>query len=278
MARNQQASVPSAVQGNTVTYPQNGAPNLPPVNPSASTAMSMPGQAVNVPGVGGMGYPNMSMPPPNYGQGLPNGHVTLPIIQQQPLQPQQAPPAIDFAQQVSYIQALQARGIPQDQWASLLSVLMQAGAQPSTGNATPTSGYGGFAGSQDVPVRDRNGFDQSMPEYRARNGRNRSRSPNAWDRRRGASPPRRRDSPVYGEYGTERGRGDGRRNGRGGGQNPYRQRSPDRSRRSPSPPRGFGPPQPKWIEYDHSMGQGMIKGMRGTMLRTTRILLIDCSL
>ena len=269
MARNQQANVPSAVQGNTVSYPQNAAPSFTTVNPSSSTVMPLPGQAVNMPGVGGVGYPNMSMPPPNYGQGMPNGHVNLPIIQQQLLQPQQAPPAVDLAQ-LGYIRAFQANNVPQESWASLLELLSKVGAPFNGGNATPTPGYGGFAGSQDVSAHDRNGLDQNMPEYRARNGRNRSRSPNAWDRHRGASPPRRRDSPVYGEYGSDRGRGDGRRNNaRGGGQNAYRQRSPDaRSRRSPSPPRAFGPPQPKWIEYDRTMPQGEIKGMKSAMLHT----------
>ena len=274
MASKQQAGAPSTNQSNTVTYPQSAAPNLTPVNLSTSTAMPMPGQAVNMPGVGGMGYPNMNLPPPSYGQGMPNGQMTLPIIQQQPLQPQQAPPAADLQQSLNYIQALQARGIPQDQWAPLLSVLMQASATGNPTSGTPVPGYGGFAGPQDGASRDRNGYEQSMrsPEFRARNGRNRSRSPNSWDRRRENSPPRRRDSPVYGEYGNDRGRGDGRRGARGGGSNPYRQRSPDtRPRRSPSPHRAFGPPPPRWIEHDHSMGEGMIKGMEGGSVNHVRL-------
>lgn len=215
--------------------------------------------------------------------------TTTPIPTQNPLaQLMQQPPAAntvapDPIQQINLIQLLAAQGIPQDQWATALQILsLSNAANPGMGNMNPAAAlaafgqmpaatqnaWGAAAPVQDVSSRDRerdrdrdHDYVRSPPsQYRRR-----SRSP-GWDRRRDASPPRRRDSPVYGEY-----HGDSPGRNRGGdargrrGNNDYRQRSPPgRRRRSPSPPRKDGgslpPPGPKHLEYDHSIGQGNIKG------------------
>ena len=183
-------------------------------------------------------------------------------------------------QQLQLLQLLQAQNVPQEQWAPLLAVLLSNGAgmasnsNPAAQSGWPQAGSFGGVGRDDPQSRDRNGYnDQYMrsPPNRYRNQRSRSRSPPAWDRRRDASPPRRRDSPVYGEYGANGSRGDyGRgKSGARGRKDDFRVGSPapgGRYRRSPSPYRQeqtLTPPGPKWVEYDPSIGEGMIKGKQG---------------
>jgi len=179
-------------------------------------------------------------------------------------------------QQLQLLLSMQARNVPQDQWGTLLALLMSgnAGAGVTNGNNAlapawaQAGGQNAWAGRNEAESRDRNGYgDQYMrsPPGRYQQALSRSRSPPTWDRRRDQSPPRRRDSPVYGEYSGDRngnrgdsfdrrGRGRGQGQGRGGG---YRQRSPDSRRRSLSP---LPPPGPKWVDFDYSIGEGMIKG------------------
>lgn len=193
----------------------------------------------------------------------------LPQSTAAPAQP--AAPAMGgdaLQQQFQLLQLLAAQGIPQEQWGTALQILSLSNAA-NMGNAPgqAAAGYTNLPGqnvnawgsrpdSQSRDDRDRDYMRSPPGQYRRR-----SRSP-GWDRRRDLSPPRRRDSPVYGEY---HGDSPGRRGDmRGRRINDYRQRSPPgRRRRSPSPPRKdptLPPPGPKLIEWDYSIGQGMIKG------------------
>ena len=274
------SGVPSQASSNNVTSSQNAfAPNMSSsVNPAPSVPPVPVSQAVSVPGAanGVLSFTGLSNAP-NYPQNLPSGQSNM---QAAPMMPQgNGPTSEALQQQLQILQALQARGVPQDQWATVLAVLISsgAGAAPNANfQAQPSwqQNSGGYVGGRDDPSRDRNGYNDQYvrsPSGRHRNPRSRSRSPSGWDRRRDASPPRRRDSPVYGEYdGDPSGRNNTRatygRQGRGKGSgNEYRQRSPapDRFRRSDSPRHQdvvLPPPGPKWVEYDRSLSEGTIKG------------------
>lgn len=229
---------------------------------SVNSASSVPpAQAVNVPGVanGANPFAGLMSSVPNFGQNMAQANMqTNPMMSQA----QGTTPAA-LQQQVQLLQMLQAQGVPQDQLAPLLAVLMQAG---GAGGAAQPAGFGGYG--RDDLSRDRNGYNDpySMrsPSGRYRDHRTRSRSPGGYGRRRDASPARRRDSPVYGDYGRD-GRGRGGSGRGGGGRSDYRQRSPDnRYRRSDSPRRqeqqALPPPGPKHIEYDSSLPANTIKG------------------
>ena len=266
----------STVPGNTaqgsssnVTFPQNTFSNISSVNPNSSVAAAA---HVNVPGAqnlnGVFSYPGVNPAPQNF---VPNPSNGLSNVQAAPqsIMPQAngVSPEV-LQQQLQLLQALRAQNVPQEQWAPLLAVLMANNATGSVATPTPAA-YGTFGSGRDDASRDRNGYDQhyrSPP--RAYRNRSRSRSPPRWDRGR-ESPPRRRDSPVYGEFGDRNGKGGdyGRRGGAARGRgNAFRARSPDRFRRSPSPTVRRGAeqplplPGPKWIQYDASIGEGMIKG------------------
>ncbi|KAL2830356.1 hypothetical protein BJY01DRAFT_119488 [Aspergillus pseudoustus] len=197
-------------------------------------------------------------------------------------------------QQLQLLQLLAAQGIPQDQWGTALQILSLSNNPGGMPNLNPgqAPGFpvpnmqpsgGGAWGMDPSQSRDfdRDNRERDHRDYiRSPPGgyRRRSRSP-GWDRRRDVSPPRRRDSPVYGEYhGDSPGRRGGGAGGAGGsadprggrrGGNEYRQRSPPgRRRRSPSPPRkdpNLPPPGPKFIEWDYSIGQGNIKVLSRTL-------------
>lgn len=257
---------------NNVSFPQTAFPQ-PAVNPVPTMQQAPPAVNGAAPAAGnGLMFGGI---PPNMFN--PGGQVP-----QQPVVPQNNVPGLPDAlqQQLQILGTLKAQGIPESQWPAILSALM-ASSNPAAVTANqpqPTNVSG-------EPSRDRNGYEQynmrSPPGGRFR-GRSRSRSPRGWDRRRENSPPaRRRDSPVYGEYGGNRerdhdrdrdfGRRGGRNNNREGGRGgDFRRRSPDRFRRSPSPRRGSGgglsvdqqlpAPGPKWVEYDHTLPKGNIKG------------------
>lgn len=180
-----------------------------------------------------------------------------------------------LGQQLQLLQLLAAQGIPQDQWGTALQLFSMTnnmgGANPGQipgFNAMPGQGAGPW-GLPDAQNRDDRGRERDFPRSPP-GGYRRSRSP-GWDRRRTASPPRRRDSPVYGDYhGDSPGRRGDPRDARGRrGNDGYRQRSPPgRRRRSPSPPRkdpNLPPPGPKLIEWDYSIGQGNIKVLSRTL-------------
>lgn len=235
---------------------------------SVNTASSVPpaAQAVNIPGManGANPFAGLMSSVPNFAQNMQSMPNAQPSMQANPMMPQNTTPQA-LQQQVQLLQMLQAQGVPQDQWAPLLSALMIASgagggmpggaAQPSW---QPNGGYG-----RDDPSRDRNGYDSynvRSPSGRYRD-RSRSRSPVGYNRRRDASPPRRRDSPVYGDYG----RGGRGRQGVSGRGNEYRQRSPqDRYNRRSDSPRGrdqvLPPPGPKSITFDNSLPSNHIKG------------------
>ena len=207
---------------------------------------------------------------PNFPQsGVPNGQQGNLQQANPPLGTGPTPEVLQ--QQVQIIQMLQAKGVPQEQWAAVLTVMMSAGglgggannaAQPPYGqnqNQNQNHGYGTSDSS-----RDRSGYNdqynQRSPSGRYRN-RSRSPSPGPGYRRDG-SPPRRRDSPTYGSYG--RGGRDGRGGGISSGGRDYRQRSPQRSRRSASPrrdPQALPPPGPRNIQWERTLPPGTIKGI-----------------
>jgi protein NRD1 len=254
------------------------------MTPSVNPATSMPpaAQAVNVQGApnGISQFPGMNglnALPPNLLQGFVTGQQMAQAPQ--PAQPMMQPqnPAVSISpetlqKQLQILQEFQRQGIPQDQWATLLPIVMS-----TAGSAAPvaTPSMQGVFGKDDAS-RDRSGGYDQYAMHSPRGGhrnRSRSRSPAGWDRRRDSPPNRRRDSPVYGDYErNNRGRGDrrgGQQQGNRGGDHSYRQRSPGRNRRSQSPRRPeqkLAPSGPKWVEYDTGIGEGMIKGMEYTHL------------
>jgi len=275
------SGIPAQGSSNNVPNTQNAFPQnvsssvnqVPPVPP--------PAQAVNV--QGGTNFASLFAGLNNAAQNQsPANAQSHPLAQiANPLSNPSGGIGPGALQQLQLLQLIQAQGVPQDQWGTVLALLMSgnAGAGIANGNNaiapawSQPGGHDGWAGRNELQSRDRNGYsDQYMrsPPGRYHQPLSRSRSPPAWDRRRELSPPRRRDSPVYGEYSGDarngnradgydrRGRGRGR--GRGDG---YRQRSPDHRRRSLSPQRhdhALPPPGPKWVDYDYSIGEGMIKG------------------
>ena len=259
----------SQASSSNVTNPQNAYPqNVP---SSVNQAPSVPSnQPVGIPGAsnsalqlaGISNTPSTTQNPPisSNGQSGVQGAAAAPGLP-------------DVQQQVALLQYFQSQGVPQDQLVTALTMVMANGGNlpppPSNNYPAQQPGWQQSQGYGNEQSRDQNGYnDQYMrsPPGQSRKARARSRSPRAWDSRRDASPPRRRrDSPVYGEYDAGReGRGSIGRGGRGRGDG-YRQRSPDRFRRSPSPRRqvnALPPPGPKLIEYDYSLGSDRIKGKR----------------
>jgi protein NRD1 len=199
----------------------------------------------------------------------------LPQAAPPPSAPVQNPITPDTVQQVQLLQLLAAQGIPQDQWATALHILSLSNTANVGVNMNPSqvpaymptsANQAGWAGRLETESRD-NDPNRDREYMRSPPGkyRRRSRSP-GWERRREPSPPRRRDSPVYGEYHAD---SPGRRAGdprdtRGRRPNDYRARSPPgRRHRTPSPSRKdptLPPPGPKFIDWDYSIGQGNMKG------------------
>ncbi|KAF7509140.1 hypothetical protein GJ744_008367 [Endocarpon pusillum] len=269
--------IPAQASMHNVLGQQNGQPQPP--APSVDQAQSATnGQAVNPLGALFAGMTGMS----NGGQGMnqnqnqnpipmtaqPNPLAALlPQMQSQAQVPvphampqNSAAVSPDVQQQVQLIQLMAAQGIPPEQWATALQLLnpnapkLGAAGMPNFGQPPQASAWGG---QSDGRSRDVAGQDYvRSPTY----GRRRSRSP-GWDRRRDVSPPRRRDSPVYGEY---HGDSPGRNRDRAGRRD-YRQRSPPgRRRRSPSPPQALPPPGQKVIQWEN-LPKGMIKVLSRTL-------------
>ncbi|KAL8712765.1 MAG: hypothetical protein Q9220_002973 [cf. Caloplaca sp. 1 TL-2023] len=261
------AGTPAQVSTSNVTNLQNAFPqNMPaPVNhapsvPPASQAVGGPA----TPSFAGLNNVSGNFPP-----SLSNGPSNMQIPPAMPIQGNGTPAMTpEIQQQLQILQALQAQGVPQDQWASVLSVLMAGGVGAPMPNQVAAGPQNGWQQPGDQS-RDRPVLNDQQSRYQSQ--RTRSRSPSTWDRRGNASPLRRRDSPVYGEYGRDARNND--RDGfgqsdRGRGQNGYRQRSP--LRRSASPRRfnsgnGIPPPGPKFVEYDPNLRQGMIKVLSRTL-------------
>ncbi|GKZ92966.1 hypothetical protein CBS63078_8704 [Aspergillus niger] len=282
-ALTQQSTVPQPASSSVdqASQPPNGQAG---VNPYAAGSMATP-----FAGLSSVAQNPALVPPP---QTQSQSHTPNPLAAAQnplaallpqataaPAQPT-APIGPDaLQQQLQLLQLLAAQGIPQEQWATALQILSLSNAANmggmTAGQAPPfnlpgqpvANAWGARPDSQSREFdrdreRDRDYMRSPAGQYRRR-----SRSP-GWDRRREASPPRRRDSPVYGEYhGDSPGRRGGDPRGRRG--NEYRQRSPPgRRRRTPSPPRKdptLPPPGPKFIEWDYSIGQGNIKVLSRTL-------------
>ena len=264
-----------------IAFPQNVSSSVNQVPPVAP-----PAQAVNVPGGQNFAsqfaaqFAGMTNAAQTQNPNQTSANVQHPLITSM-LSAPTGGIGPETLQQLQLLQLIQAQGLPQDQWGTVLALLMSGNAGAGAGVANSNNalapawaqagGQTAWAGRNEAESRDRNGYGDNQymrsPPSRYHQPSSRSRSPPTWDRRRDQSPPRRRDSPVYGEYSGDRngtrsdgydrrgrGKGSGQGQGRGGG---YRQRSPDNRRRSLSP---LPPPGPKWVDYDYSIGEGMIKG------------------
>ncbi|KAI0882425.1 uncharacterized protein GGS22DRAFT_169367 [Annulohypoxylon maeteangense] len=237
---------------------------------------STPQQAVNLPG---MPYPfpqpgqvQAATPTPpvtasNLVPGFPGvatGASAAPVSGMDP----------SLQQQVMIIKLLADQGVPFDKIPAIIAGMQSSSVAlpPSTAAASaaaPPVGQPQYAGSwgqgafQPVDPRDHEFQQVRSPRYR---NRSRSRSPpRHWDTR---DSPRGRADREYGNYGRNSpglGRMDDRdRRARG---TDYRQRSPGRRGRSPSPPnQGYPqPPATKWVEYDRTIPQGHIKVLSRTL-------------
>ncbi|TVY55540.1 Rpb7-binding protein seb1 [Lachnellula cervina] len=206
----------------------------------------------------------------------PNTFAAAPPV----VQPGGLDPALQ--QQILLVKALADQGLTTEQIQAVLAVgaggLPQAPQpfaaqqQSQNQNQNVQSGWNGAAASRPDDSRDYNGYHDReavrSPPNRYRQ-RSRSRSPpRAWNspasRRRDESNTYDfdRNSPAR-NRGDERGRGGAGRGGAARG-NDYRQRSPARRGRSPSPPRSRGAGQ-KWIDHDSSIPKGSIKVLSRTL-------------
>lgn len=278
-------SAPAPTNPLAALIPQ--APADPSLASSAANPYAAAGTAANpFAALGGLGQNPMGQPQSQSNTPNPLTSAQNPLAAMMP-QAGAAPGMPDgnaLGQQLQLLQMLASQGIPQDQWGAALQIFSMTN---NMGGANPGQmpGFPGMPGMPAMPGmpgpgaagwgvpdaqnRDERDRDRERDYNRSPGGyRRRSRSP-GWDRgRRTASPPRRRDSPVYGDYhGDSPGRrGDAR--GRRGNDG-YRQRSPPgRRRRSPSPPNkdpNLPPPGPKLIEWDYSIGQGNMKVLSRTL-------------
>ncbi len=190
--------------------------------------------------------------------------------------PVMPPTALDPAiqRQLMVIKTLKDQGIPDDKIPAFLAAMQTQGfANPGVGgfpplpvpqfpvqNQSAQNGQNGWAGYQDESRdRDHKGQEDARSPDRYRR-RSRSRSPPRGWNARDSSPSRRRDGPNhdYERDSPARNRGADDRN-RIGRANEYRQRSPLRRGRSPSPPGAHGGSE-KWVGHDNSIGKNNIKG------------------
>lgn len=231
-------------------------PFPPPVNMPAPAAFAPQAQTPNQ---AAQGFPSN----PNMFAGLP------PVV---------PPTALDpaFQQQLMVIKMLKDQGITDDKIPGILAALMasQGVAAPGASGFPPVplpqfpvqnqnqsaqNGQNGWGARPQDESRDR---DRKGPEnlrspdrYRHRS---RSRSPpRGWNAR--DSPPTRRDGPRYDYERDSPGRNRGDLPNRPGRGNEYRQRSPPRRGRSPSPQRHGG--GDKWVGHDNTIGKNNIKGI-----------------
>ncbi|KAI1388833.1 uncharacterized protein F4822DRAFT_404082 [Hypoxylon trugodes] len=190
-----------------------------------------------------------------------------------PSAPAASVPGMDpsVQQQVMLIKLLADQGVPFDKIPAIIASMQgNNGATPTPGAASaavppvsqsPYAGSWGQGGYPPVESREHD-YQQVRSPNRYRN-RSRSRSPpRHWD----ARDPHGRSDREYGTYGRNSpglGRMDDRdRRMRG---NEFRQRSPGRRGRSPSPAQGFPHPGPKWVDYDRTIPQGHIKVLSRTL-------------
>jgi protein NRD1 len=251
---------------------------------------AVPPQPVNVPATFASQPQGSSNGAQNYGsnQTIPNPFAAVPPVVPGVLDP-------TMQQQLLLVKALADQGLPPDQIQGILARMGQglpmlgAGGVPPpppqfaaqqqqqlqnpNQNQNAQNGWPPNGASRPDDSRDHNGYHDReavrSPTNRYRQ-RSRSRSPSrAWNAR-DSPASRRRDEPNTFDYernSPARNRGEDRgRGGRGGRGNDYRQRSPPRRGRSPTPPRsrggggGGGGGGQKWIDHDSSIGKGNIKG------------------
>ncbi|KAG9241286.1 hypothetical protein BJ878DRAFT_521489 [Calycina marina] len=232
----------------------------------------------------------------NYASNQATAHSAVPPTMTPVMPSKNVDPAV-LQQQVALFKTLSAAGMPIDQIAGLIAGLAQnAGTAPPV----PIIGPAGrvphpqFASQNQIPVahNGQNGFNQSHVqnqngsqngsqngwgarpnEARDRNGpdrvqeRRRSRSPSPSRGWNGVGSPnsRRRNDHFEGDRSPGRNRDDrGRGDNRVVRADNYRQRSPSRWKRSPTPPRQRGADE-KWIEFDPSLPEGNIKVLSRTL-------------
>ncbi|KAI0837344.1 hypothetical protein F5Y06DRAFT_271422 [Hypoxylon sp. FL0890] len=272
----------------TSTYsvpPAQTSATQPPVLPLGQTQLpnpySAPQQPINLPGMpysfSQPGQVQVPTPVPSVtassqAPGLPVVTPSAPAAPASLMDP-------NVQQQVMLIKLLADQGVPFDKIPAIIasmqsnSVALPSTAPPASGTTPPvgplpyaTGAWGqGAGGFQPVDSRDHD-FQQVRSPNRYRN-RSRSRSPpRHWDVR---DSPRGRSDREYSGYGRNSpgvGRLDDR--DRRGRANDYRQRSPGRRGRSPSPVHGFShppPPATKWVDYDRTIPQGHIKVLSRTL-------------
>lgn len=181
-------------------------------------------------------------------------------VQSYPAQPNAFPaaaPAVPAAgidptvqQQLLLIKALSDQGFTPDKIAGIIAAMSAQSPQVPGAAATQFPGQPGQNpwGQRPDESRDRTDFQDGVRSP-GRYGR-RSRSPSPGRRWGRDSPARRRDD----DYGRD---SPGRNRGRGYG-NDFRQRSPLRRGRSPTPPRHGAP---KFVDFDPTLGPDQIKGI-----------------
>jgi len=213
-------------------------------------------------------------------QGMSNGAQNFASNQTNPFAaaPPIAPPAPldpNVQQQLMLIKALSDQGFTPDKIAGIIAAMgnqalpvMGAGTVPppppqfAVQNPNPNALNGWGARPEESRDRNGNGYHEAVrspPGRYRRSSRSRSPPP-AWNVR-DSPASRRRDEPNY-DYGQDspgRRGGDDRGRGRGRG-NEYRQRSPPRRGRSPSPPARSNGTASKWIGHDATIPKGSIKG------------------
>ncbi|KAI8964991.1 hypothetical protein F5Y11DRAFT_48059 [Daldinia sp. FL1419] len=241
-------------------------PILPLTQSQPAVSYTAPQQPVNLPG---MPYP---FPQPGQVQAA----TPVPAVNasnQVPSYPGVAPAAPaapvsgmdpNVQQQVMLIKLLADQGVPFDKIPAIIASMQSTSiaAPPATNSPTvppvgqaPYAGSWGQGGYRPDESRDHD-YQQVRSPNRYRN-RSRSRSPpRHWDAR---DSPRGRSDREYGNYGRNS-PGLGRTGGTG-----YRQRSPGRRGRSPSPAHGFSQPTTKWVEFDRTIPQGHIKVLSRTL-------------
>ncbi|KAI1418213.1 hypothetical protein F5Y13DRAFT_150849 [Hypoxylon sp. FL1857] len=274
-------TLPAPTSTYSVLPTQSSAPHTAVLRAQPGIPYSTPQQPVNLPGMPyafpqpGQVQAPTPVPAVTASSQAPGFPGVVPGVPAAPA-PSMAP---DVQQQVMLIKILADQGVPLDKIPAIIagmqsnSVALPTSAPPAASAATPpvgqlpyATGSWGQGGYQTVESRDLD-FQQVRSPNRYRN-RSRSRSPpRHWDAR---DSPRGRSDREYGGYGRNSpglARMDDR--DRRGGGNGYRQRSPGRRGRSPSPPHGFShpppPPATKWVDYDRTIPQGHIKVLSRTL-------------
>ncbi|KAL7623964.1 hypothetical protein AAE478_005521 [Parahypoxylon ruwenzoriense] len=249
---------------------------------TSSIPYSAPHQPVNLPGMpypfpqtgpvtaqtpappvtGNMQTPGFPGVAPGVVPGVAPGAASAPSV-----------PGMDPAvqQQVMLIKLLADQGVPFDKIPAIIAGMQGSSAAlpgaapgaaaapaPPVGQLPYAAGSWGQGGFHPDESRDHD-FQAVRSPNRYHN-RSRSRSPpRHWDTR---DSPRGREYGGYGRNSPGLGRMDDRGRARGAD---YRQRSPGRRGRSPTPPHGFPQPTTKWVDFDRTIPQGHIKVLSRTL-------------